>query len=214
DVGAVRCGDQDDVRLDVEAVHLDEQLVERLLALVVPTAEPGTTVAADGVDLVDEDDARRVLLGLVEQVAHAAGADADEHLDELRPADAEERHAGLTGHRFAEQRLAGARRAHQQHTLGDARSDRRELVRVLDRKSTRLNSSHLVISYAVFCLKKKTHIVVSTSQRCGAEVMRLTPISQRWSRAGTSHLHGILCFYVFSQHASGVIVYRVLLVPS
>src|SRR5256885_13065347 len=31
----------------------------------------------------------------------------------------------------------------------------------LDRKSTRLNSSHLVISYAVFCLKKKknlTHI--------------------------------------------------------
>src|SRR2546426_3529182 len=30
----------------------------------------------------------------------------------------------------------------------------------LDRKSTRLNSSHLVISYAVFCLKKKkTHKV-------------------------------------------------------
>src|SRR5438034_2122867 len=26
----------------------------------------------------------------------------------------------------------------------------------LDRKSTRLNSSHTVISYAVFCLKKKT----------------------------------------------------------
>src|SRR5256885_12842178 len=28
-------------------------------------------------------------------------------------------------------------------------------VRAIDRKSTRLNSSHLVISYAVFCLKKK-----------------------------------------------------------
>src|SRR5256885_12149027 len=27
----------------------------------------------------------------------------------------------------------------------------------IDRKSTRLNSSHLVISYAVFCLKKKTN---------------------------------------------------------
>src|SRR5437773_8348856 len=26
-----------------------------------------------------------------------------------------------------------------------------------DRKSTRLNSSHITISYAVFCLKKKTH---------------------------------------------------------
>src|SRR5256885_3998930 len=30
--------------------------------------------------------------------------------------------------------------------------------REVDRKSTRLNSSHLVISYAVFCLKKKKHI--------------------------------------------------------
>src|SRR2546426_10013250 len=30
-----------------------------------------------------------------------------------------------------------------------------EIRRRLDRKSTRLNSSHLVISYAVFCLKKK-----------------------------------------------------------
>src|SRR5256885_5391496 len=29
------------------------------------------------------------------------------------------------------------------------------VVNELDRKSTRLNSSHLVISYAVFCLKKK-----------------------------------------------------------
>src|ERR1039457_2411078 len=29
------------------------------------------------------------------------------------------------------------------------------LVFLIDRKSTRLNSSHLVISYAVFCLKKK-----------------------------------------------------------
>src|SRR2546426_4004512 len=32
-----------------------------------------------------------------------------------------------------------------------------QLVAPGDRKSTRLNSSHLVISYAVFCLKKKQH---------------------------------------------------------
>mgnify|MGYP000079355982 CR=1 FL=1 len=29
---------------------------------------------------------------------------------------------------------------------------------ILDRKSTRLNSSHITISYAVFCLKKKTEL--------------------------------------------------------
>src|SRR5256885_8669407 len=33
----------------------------------------------------------------------------------------------------------------------------------IDRKSTRLNSSHLVISYAVFCLKKK---ITASSTRC------------------------------------------------
>src|SRR2546426_5958333 len=31
------------------------------------------------------------------------------------------------------------------------------VCRIIDRKNTRLNSSHLVISYAVFCLKKKNN---------------------------------------------------------
>src|SRR2546430_13473074 len=42
----------------------------------------------------------------------------------------------------------------------DSRDQTRQIARVplgyLDRKSTRLNSSHSQISYAVFCLKKKT----------------------------------------------------------
>src|SRR3712207_8126706 len=37
-----------------------------------------------------------------------------------------------------------------------------EKALVLDRKSTRLNSSHANISYAVFCLKKKTNITLIT----------------------------------------------------
>src|SRR5256885_11462118 len=36
---------------------------------------------------------------------------------------------------------------------------------VRDRKSTRLNSSHLVISYAVFCLKKKNKSRIQVQQR-------------------------------------------------
>src|SRR3989442_7600666 len=35
----------------------------------------------------------------------------------------------------------------------------------LDRKSTRLNSSHVRISYAVFCLKKKIHMLDAYSPR-------------------------------------------------
>src|SRR3989442_11439876 len=38
--------------------------------------------------------------------------------------------------------------------------DKIELNRRIDRKSTRLNSSHVRISYAVFCLKKKKRVCV------------------------------------------------------
>ena len=141
DVGPVGGGDHDDAALDVEAVHLDEHLVERLLALVVAAAQAGAAVAADGVDLVDEDDRRGVLLGLLEQVAHAAGADADEHLDEVRAGDREERHAGLAGDGAGQQRLAGAGRAEQQHALGDLRADGLELGRVLQEVLDLVSSS-------------------------------------------------------------------------
>src|SRR5690606_41561433 len=42
------------------------------------------------------------------------------------------------------------RPGHQPAAIGVGQADRRQ-----DRKSTRLNSSHVKISYAVFCLKKK-----------------------------------------------------------
>src|SRR5258705_2300592 len=35
----------------------------------------------------------------------------------------------------------------------------RRALTMIDRKSTRLNSSHLGISYAVFCLKKKNDVI-------------------------------------------------------
>src|SRR5256885_5480557 len=42
-----------------------------------------------------------------------------------------------------------------------------------DRKSTRLNSSHLVISYAVFCLKKKKNVATQRHNPRYTSVMRL-----------------------------------------
>src|SRR3712207_8901634 len=56
--------------------------------------------------------------------------------------------------------LRAALRRHRPATSGGARA-RRGVPRLhpasVDRKSTRLNSSHANISYAVFCLKKKTN---------------------------------------------------------
>src|SRR5688500_19892779 len=58
----------------------------------------------------------------------------------------------------AEAALRQARRQLHEATLPvseEPRAVRGEHAEVGDRKSTRLNSSHLVISYAVFCLKKE-----------------------------------------------------------
>src|SRR5438874_9563422 len=52
-----------------------------------------------------------------------------------------------------------------------------------DRKSTRLNSSHVEISYAVFCLKKKKRLIVlrpdaeSDRNTSTADFIRLTPVA-------------------------------------
>src|SRR5437773_3565048 len=47
----------------------------------------------------------------------------------------------------------------------DARRERaQQLVAHRDRKSTRLNSSHITISYAVFCLKKKKKYINNRHQ--------------------------------------------------
>ncbi len=131
-VGAIGRRDQDHAFVGLEAVHLDQQLVERLLALVVTAAQAGAAMAPDGVDLIDKDDARRVLLALHEEVAHPRCAHADEHLDEVGAGDREERHPGLSRDRAGQQRLAGARRADQQHALGDSAAKAGEAFGVLE----------------------------------------------------------------------------------
>src|SRR3989442_5726990 len=54
-------------------------------------------------------------------------------------------------------------RASTQHSSSPTR-----VTSVTDRKSTRLNSSHVRISYAVFCLKKKNQTAVDRGD-CGDE---------------------------------------------
>ena len=128
-VGTVRRGDEDHAVVRLEAVHLDQQLVERLLALVVAAAEAGAAMTADGVDFVDEDDARRVRLALLEQVAHPARADAHEHFDEVGTRHREERTPRLAGDGLREQRLARARRTDQQRALRQPAAELGELLR-------------------------------------------------------------------------------------
>ncbi len=119
DLGTVGGGQENHAHVGLEAVHLDQELVEGLLALVVDRPQMHAPLAADGVQFVDEDDAGGLLLGLLEQVADPRRPHAHEHLHELAAAQREEGHLGLAGHRAGEQRLPGAGQSHQQHALGN-----------------------------------------------------------------------------------------------
>ena len=65
----------------VKAVHLGQQLVERLLALIVGGQAHRVALLADSVDFINKDDARSLFIGLLEQIAHAGRARAYEHFN-------------------------------------------------------------------------------------------------------------------------------------
>ena len=96
-------------------------------------AQASATMPPDRVNLVDEDDGGRFGFGALEQIADAAGAHADEHLDEFRAGNAEEGHARFPGDSARHQRLAGAGRSYHQHALGHARAQADELLRLLEK---------------------------------------------------------------------------------
>ncbi len=98
----------------VEAVHLDEELVERLILIGGGRVAAPAATAPERVDLVDEDDARREFPRLREEAADARGAEPRELLLKARTGDGEERHLRLARRGAREQRLARARRAGEQ----------------------------------------------------------------------------------------------------
>ena len=124
----VRRAHHDDLVARAEAVELDEQLVQRLVLLAVERVAAAR--AADRVELVDEDDRRRVLARLLEELADAGGAEAGEHLDERRGALRVEARARLARDRLRGERLAGAGRAVEEDPLRHARAEALEALRV------------------------------------------------------------------------------------
>src|SRR5438552_12286514 len=86
---------------------------------------------SNGVDLIDEDDAGRIFLALLKQVAHAARTYADKHLDKIRAGNRKEGNISFARDRSRQQRLARTRRSDQQHALRNSPAQLLELLRIL-----------------------------------------------------------------------------------
>src|SRR5215208_4494773 len=116
-VGLVGGGQHDHALLAGETIHLGQDLVEGLLLLARSPHHRLTAGPSYGIELVDKDDRRGVLAGLLEEVAHATSADAHEQLDELRGAQGEERYTRLARDGPRQERLARSRGSHQEHAF-------------------------------------------------------------------------------------------------
>src|SRR5690606_39860747 len=115
--------------------------------------EQGRCQRADGVVRGEEADAER------RQAHHEQGDDKDVPASAFVSEVTEEQRAERPGDEADAERREGEKRAAQRSDLGEedlVEHERRGCGEdEEDRKSTRLNSSHVKISYAVFCLKKK-----------------------------------------------------------
>src|SRR4051794_9917883 len=70
-IGAVCGRDDDDVSVLIKTIHLDKQLVQGLLTLVVTTHTRVVALATDSIDLVNKHNTGCMLFGLFEEITYA-----------------------------------------------------------------------------------------------------------------------------------------------
>ena len=118
--------DDNDTIVLLKPIHFSEQLIERFAMVVLD----GLARRTDGVDFVDEDDARRLLFGRSEQLSHALRTYTDKHFLKLAPASVEKWYIRLASDGASEQRFARPWRSGEQHTLWQFPTETRKSIRV------------------------------------------------------------------------------------
>merc|ERR1711953_762964 len=114
-VGSVCCAHDNDVCALLQSVHESEQLRDNSpLDLAVCFVSLG----GDGIDLVDEDDRRCVLLGFFECLSQVRLGLAGHFGHNFRPVDEEEKRASLVSDCSSDQSFTSSGRAKQKNTTG------------------------------------------------------------------------------------------------
>ena len=197
DVGPVGGRHDNDRFLRRKTVHFGKDLVQGLLALLVPAPDTYAAGSPYGIQLVYENDCRGVLLGVFEQVPDPRCADTDKDLYELGTADAEERHArfarGCPGH----QRLAHARRTCEEDPLGKLRTQGEVLGGVLEEIND-LDQFVLGIGEARHVLEG--HVAVRPGIELGLGLAHAEDIPSAPAHAPALHLPGPVNEYRHQQY--------------
>src|SRR5881409_3437057 len=138
----VRRANHDDLAATREAVHQGEKLRDDAPFDLAGHLFP---LRSNRVEFIDEQDARSVLLGLLELLAEALLALSVVLRHDLRALDRIEICAGFVGHRFCDERLAGAGRPVQEDPFRRIDPEALEQLRVLQREFDHLADLHQLL---------------------------------------------------------------------
>mmetsp|Transcript_148811 Transcript_148811/g.414611 ORF Transcript_148811/g.414611 Transcript_148811/m.414611 type:complete len:336 (-) Transcript_148811:8-1015(-) len=157
----------------LEAVDLVQELHERALDLAVGGRALGEAPAADGVDLIHEDDARLVVPCVREHLADDARALADVLVHDRRGHDLDEVHGHVVRQGSREQRLAGARGPVEQHPLGGLDTYSHEELWVCQRQLDDLaHLPHLLRQASNVAVRNLAWILVEHAENRGVHLSR------------------------------------------
>ena len=178
-IRAVGGSNKDDALAVAETIHLHQQLVQCLLALVMATAHTGATLTTHGVNLINENNAGAVFLRLLKQVTHSRSTHADEHLNEVRTRNREERHPGFTGDSSRQQGFTRTGRAIQQHTARNLRAQSLVAGRILQ--------EILDLLQLINCLIGPRDVIKSVGRHILGQFLRTGTTNAKHAHSATLH---------------------------
>mmetsp|Transcript_5693 Transcript_5693/g.8374 ORF Transcript_5693/g.8374 Transcript_5693/m.8374 type:complete len:286 (+) Transcript_5693:880-1737(+) len=154
-VKPVRGSNGDNTRIAIETIHFDQNLIQCLLTLIVTSSESCSALTSNGIDFINEDDTRGVLLGLVKHITHTRSSNSNEHLHEFGTRNGDEWHTGLSSNSLGEEGLTGTRGSVKDNTTRNAASILSVSLRLLQEVNYlselelgSVTSSNLVESYS------------------------------------------------------------------
>ncbi len=87
-------------------------------------------MTSNGINFIDEDNARSALFGAFEQIADTTSANTDEHFNEIRAGNTIERNASFSRHCFRQKGFTGSRIADEQDAFGETGAEFAVFLRV------------------------------------------------------------------------------------
>ena len=132
-IRTIRSRNQNNIILQLKPIHLHQQLIQRLLTLIMPPTQTSPTMPPNRINLIHKHNTRRRLLRLLKQIPNTRRTHTHKHLHKIRTRNRKKRNPSLTSHSPRQQRLPRPRRPIQQHTLRNPSPQRLKLLRILQK---------------------------------------------------------------------------------